>query len=94
MPHVDQSLAEDLAALEHFDVHLPRVEEDVVRIGHVYDRGRVKVRFHKLPLIPQPTRPLALGTRARHRPRMAGQPAHDAPPQDHLHRVRARQCTG
>ena len=49
MPHIEQSLTEDLAALEHLDVHLPRIEEDVVRIGHVYNRGRVKVR-HPQPL--------------------------------------------
>lgn len=42
-PHIEQTLAEDLAALEQLDVHLPRVEEELVCIGHVYDCGRVKV---------------------------------------------------
>ncbi|EPT01058.1 hypothetical protein FOMPIDRAFT_1049048 [Fomitopsis schrenkii] len=43
-PHIEQTLAEDLAALEQLDVHLPRVEEELVCIGHVYDCGRVKAQ--------------------------------------------------
>ncbi|KZT63908.1 hypothetical protein DAEQUDRAFT_699552 [Daedalea quercina L-15889] len=44
VPHIEQSLAEDLDALSYLDGHLPRVQQQVHDIRHVYDRGRDKAR--------------------------------------------------
>ncbi|KAI0734026.1 hypothetical protein C8Q72DRAFT_809769 [Fomitopsis betulina] len=44
MPHMEQSLAEDFAALEQLDLHLPLVQEELLCIGHVYDRGQIKAQ--------------------------------------------------
>lgn len=42
LPHTEQSLSEDISSLEHLDEHLPRIEEELVSIRHVYDRGQDK----------------------------------------------------
>ncbi|TFY58966.1 hypothetical protein EVJ58_g6072 [Rhodofomes roseus] len=44
VPHIEQSLAEDLDALSYLDEHLPRVQQQVHDIRHIYDRGRDKAR--------------------------------------------------
>lgn len=93
MPHMEQSLAEDFAALEQLDLHLPLVQEELLCIGHVYDRGQIKVRPSETAS-ESATRSCALGSGARRRPRMARQPAYDALEQNPIHRVCTRQLEG
>ena len=45
LPHIEQSLSEDINSLEFLDEHLPRIEEELVSIRRVYDRGQDKVCF-------------------------------------------------
>ncbi|KAH9839930.1 uncharacterized protein C8Q71DRAFT_468939 [Rhodofomes roseus] len=42
MPHIEQSLSEDVDSLEYLDEHLPRIEGELGSITRVYDRGRDK----------------------------------------------------
>ncbi|KAH9933517.1 uncharacterized protein B0H18DRAFT_952035 [Fomitopsis serialis] len=46
LPHIEQSLSEDINSLEFLDEHLPRIEEELVSIRRVYDRGQDKAVEH------------------------------------------------